>query len=152
MEASSQGAALGRRPRGGPCITSTPAHASRHGVRDVVKSVPPLRVAQSIVSLKGSPRYLALSHDVPASLRHWLACCLLHPAYSMRMEGSVGGGCKAEKQLLDHVRGPAVEHRHDGPGVSSFACRLTRRGGAWVAQHLQDALRGTRGPCCPQPL
>src|SRR5262249_21750613 len=33
----------GRRPRGGPCITSTPAHASRHGVWDVVKSVPRVR-------------------------------------------------------------------------------------------------------------
>jgi len=40
-------------------------------------------------------------HNVPALLMLRLAGCPLHPAYSMGMEGSTGGGRKASKPLLD---------------------------------------------------
>ena len=77
---------------------------------------PALRAADSLLHRRVG------RHHVPASPRHRLACCPPHHAYSMGMEGSAGGGCKAEKPLLDHrrrARREALAQRQDGLVASS---------------------------------
>jgi hypothetical protein len=56
-----------------------------------------------------------------------------------------------------HRCGNKTQRRRAAPGrsrgVLPWLCRHTRGGGGgWVAQHLQDTIRGTRSPLCPQPL
>ena len=104
------------------------------------------------LALRAADTLLTPTRGAPPRARIATASACMLPTPSRILHGH-GGKRRRRVQGGEAAAGPYAETRREALAQRQDGLVVSSRGGCcWGAQHLQDTLRGTRGPLCPQPL